>query len=185
MVSSNVNLIRPKAPGSAFSKGIVDHIRKIGWVALIAFLMSGAIGLAGYFFLRTALSSAKREETRLSQQIRSLSQVEGLYTIINSRLTILSRVLGSEKNINSIIELTESVSPEDWLAGISIDSDSVRVAVKLTPRTISEASQLVSTLLGLTREGKMNKATLDSLTLDADGMVNISVSFVPTERGNP
>lgn len=185
MASSNVNLIRPKSPGSALTGGVVTHIRQIGWVALIAFLTSASIGLAGYFLLRTALSSAKQEETRLSQQIQRLTRVEGLYMVIGSRLAIVSRVLGSEKNVNSIIELTESVSPEDWLSAISIDSDSARVAVKLTPRTISEARQLVSTLLGQTREGKMNKATLDSLTLDAGGMVNISVSFVPTERGNP
>lgn len=185
MAESNVNLIRPKAPGSAVSEGIVAHIRQIGWVALIAFLTSGALGFAGYFFLRTALSAAKQEETRLSQQIRSLSQVEGLYTIIGSRLAIVSRVLDSEKDVKSIIELTESVTPEDWLSGISIDSDSARVAVKLTPQTLSEASQLVSTLLGQTREGKMSKAMLDSLTLDANGMVNISVSFVPSQRGNP
>lgn len=185
MESSNVNLIRPKAPGSALSEGIVAHLRRIGWIALMSFLVVGAIGLAGYFFLRTAITRAKREETKLSQQIRSLSQVEGLYTIVGSRLAILSRVLGSEKNLSSIIELTESVSPEDWLSAISIDSDSVRVAVKLMPQTLGEASQLVSTLLGLTRERKMTKATLDSLTLDENGMVNISVSFVPSQRGNP
>lgn len=185
MESSNVNLIRPKAPGSALSEGIVAHTRRIGWIVLMSFLVVGAIGLAGYFFLRTAITQAKREETKLSQQIRSLSQVEGLYTIVGSRLAILSRVLGSEKNLSSIIELTESVSPEDWLSAISIDSDSVRVAVKLMPKTLPEASQLVSTLLGLTRERKMTKATLDSLTLDENGMVNISVSFVPSQRGNP
>lgn len=185
MAESNVNLIRPKAPGSALSEGIVAHIRQIGWVALMSFLVVGAIALAGYFFLRTTLSSAKREETRLSEQIRNLTRVEGLYTIIGSRLAIVSRVLGSEKDLSSIIELTESVSPEDWIWAISIDSDSARVAIKLTPRTISEAGQLVSALLEQTREGKVNKAMLDSLTLDENGLVNLSVSFVPSQRGNP
>lgn len=185
MASSNVNLIRPKAPGSALSEGIVTHIRQIAWVVLIAFLIFGTISFAGYFFLRTAITQAKQEETKLSQQIQSLTRVEGFYTIIGSRLAILSRVLDSEKNVNSIIELIESVSPEDWLSALSIDNDSARVVVNLTPRTISEASQLVSTLVGLTHEGKMNKAMLDSLTLDENGMVNISLSFVPTERGNP
>lgn len=185
MESSNVNLIRPKAPGSAFSGGIVTHIRQIGWVSLIVFLTSGALGLGSYFFLRTALSSAKREDTRLSQQIRGLARIEGLSTIIGSRLAIVSRVLGSEKDIDSIIKLTESLAPEDWLSAISMGSDSERVAIKLIPKTLSEASQFVSGLLTLTREGKMTEAMLDSLTLDENGMVNISVSFVPNQRGNP
>ena len=179
MSSSNINLLPPPSGGSAELSAMTAHIRVVGWLVMSLFVATGTMGLIAYVLLRGMASGLEQNKRILTVQIQNLKNVEGLHAIAASRLAIASRILAVQTNHRAVLALTEKVSPDDGIVSISMSQESGRTTVKLTPQNLHDASGTVSTLLSMSNEKKITDATLDSVSLAPDGLVGMTMSFVP------
>lgn len=177
MSSANVNLLSPAAGVSVQTSPISRSIRLLGIVSLSTFLGVGLVTAGFYFFFNTQLASIQEDEKTLAAKIGGLSSAEGLQVIILSRLDALLHIIAEQRDWKKFLSTLEAVSPLDGISSYVVDEDGQAVRLKLKPRSIAQAGDIVTKLTSLSHSRQITKARFDSIGLDPNGNIVLNVSF--------
>ena len=173
-----INLLRSS---SSISPDVIEWEGKFRLVSIISLVL---VVVAGFVLgvLYSVLSSQKQsladDKSRLIQQISAQSRKQALVTNIKFRLGLLDKIFLSKRQWEPVLNVIEEVAKPPNLKSFSI-SDTKLVSLTLFSDTFEETKMIVDTVLKLSTEKKMRNPTLETLQVDKDGKVQLSVSFFP------
>ncbi|MBU1326705.1 hypothetical protein KKB64_01395 [Patescibacteria group bacterium] len=176
MQKKGINLLQKSKPLSPAWGLWESNLRKVSIVCLIiTLLLSGSVG--GYLFILVRqYRSLDEQKTLLLQQIAENGQKEGLLTSFLQRLNSIRKVYATMKSRAVVLDTIDAIGSSTLPTSLSLDEGG-KVAARFTAGRLEDAIDMVANIMASVDQKNIRQPFLDSLSLEEDGSVNMSVSF--------
>ncbi len=178
MPDASINLIKTSANVSPELAKIDGYLRLTSRVALILTLVTGSFLLLASVLLRVRLAEFDRQKKSLLASVASDSRKENALVVLKQRLGIIEKVRASVKPWHIVFAAVQNFASAERVSDVTL-SDQGRVTVTVSTSSLEDMTSLVARVLALSSEKKLKNPVIESFTLNGDGSVQLSLSFVP------
>lgn len=177
-VNVSINLLKTQPRLSPEFVALETNLRR---ASVLAFLVLTVVGIGigvSFLFLQQRSSEFETQKLRLGQSIAAQERKESSVVVVKQRLSIAEKVLAASKSWGPAMETVASIAP--GLEFTSIASDDQNRLTVIGKTTSVDRVLTVAKALSTAVEGKtIRSPQLESLQLNADGAIQIKISFVP------
>ncbi|KKU82993.1 hypothetical protein A2973_03090 [Candidatus Gottesmanbacteria bacterium RIFCSPLOWO2_01_FULL_49_10] len=177
--ATDINLLKAKTALSPTLVVLERHLHIASYVVLVGALSASLFLGVGYVILRSKLGLLISNKQKYVSLIANQSRKEVLLVLIKDRLSVLDKIIASQKNWVVAFDLIARVLGGQPLNSFSVN-DEQQVSMSITVFSIEEAISLVDRIALEMHEKKLIRPTLESLRYGTDGSVDLSIVFIPT-----
>lgn len=157
---------------------LMEKLKVIGFVAIGLVAIIGTLTITGFFTFLFQKNQLEQEEKSLLAKISQQSKKEGLLVSLKQRLPVVEKIIAAQAPWERVIDVISSIAQPPVLTTIEAADKSV-IKLTLKASSLEEASAIVIKLIDLTNQNKIKSPQLLGLNLLKDGLIQMSVSFVP------
>lgn len=180
MVQTNqINLIQTKTGISPEIALWQERLRIIAFLSLGVFVAAGLFFGAGFFVIRGQVDKLTKERDEFTAAITTYSNRESLLYSLKKQTGNVKKVTDSQKSWAPVVDLASSIVPLPALSTLSVN-DKEEVSLSIKTQSIDESLSIINKLMEAARAGQARQPTIDSLQLDKDSGIRLSVTFLPS-----
>ena len=176
--TGNINLLKTETTLPAAVQALQKQLRSVSIVVTGITVAVGLLVAATYGGIRLRHSLLTGNKGKLTQQINSQSQKEGIFLSLKARTDVVGNIMSVQKSWIPLLEALITVSLPPKLSSVIIDEEG-KASIVIRAESLEEAASATSGLLRLNGERVVRLPQLVSLTLDKDGIVRLVFAFFP------
>ena len=157
---------------------VETQFRSISYIVLIVTLVTGFLLGGSYILVRQRFSSLENTRKKLISQLNAQSTKESMFIALKDRIAILDKVFVMLRPLATTLDTTTSIAAPPLLTSLTYEDQGRMVVMVRTP-SIDEALTVVGAVSTLAADQQLRVPQLQSLSMDKDGSIRLSVSFYP------
>lgn len=177
MPEKTINLIRASSGGVISMNPYGELMKKVSTWIVVALLVSGVVVGVAYAYLTMRSGQLAIEKQSLSATIAADATIEGLLLTIHQRIAAIQKIQGVSRPVANLLSLLSDFATPDEIASVSLDNNG-KASVAMHVTSVAAAQQIVTGIMKDTGT-RLRSPQLTSLSLGADGDINLAVSFTP------
>lgn len=177
MASSDINLLQTKSTTSLFGKDVESLVRIIAILVLSITFAVGLLVAGAYVMLQSQKGTLDQTKNQFLQTISDNKEKESILTAINSRLSLIQKIMDSQHSYAPYIDTTLKIlTPAYTLSSFSIGKDNA-VNMTVDVNSVGDAMEMLTTIMKMEDAHMIKNPVLNSFSLEEGGKISVAVSY--------
>lgn len=177
MASSDINLLQTKTTNSLFGRDSENVVRIITIVVLSVTFVFGILAGSAYVLLDSQQKTLEQTKNQFTTVIKEYQEKESMLVATTSRLSLIQQIIKTQRSYAPYIDTTIKIlAPSYRLSSFSVGKDNT-VNMTVDVNSISEAVDMLRTVLTMQDDRMITNLVLNSFSLDNQGKISVSISY--------
>lgn len=179
LTSTSINLLKTEPGLSPQLVTLEANVRRVSIGAFLILVVVGVgVGLS-FLLLQQRYRQFEADKSRLVASVAAQEQKEGSMAVVKQRLGSVQKILSSSKSWAPVMETVTRIDQGITLTSLVTDEKN-RLTMTGKTTSIDRVVEIAQSLAVLARDQTIRSSQFDSLQLNADGSIQIRVSFIPS-----
>lgn len=153
-------------------------LTKLGWVILLSLLIGGVLTISLFLVAKIQDRTLQKNVSQVSAQLKDQVNKEVIYSLFKEKLGIVKKVRKSQNDWGLVLTQVKSLGLPPQLNTLRVE-EGTRLVAGFRFSSFADILELTKKIEVLINEQKIQLVDLTALEVGQDGIVQISISFLP------